>query len=1106
MNYKNYGFPILCIFFLITILNSQNISNKGDYGGISYFTNFTTENGLALSGIASSAIDQFGNLWFGTYGGGVSRYDGKTFTNYTFSHGLASNVILSIYEDSKGNLWFGSNREGVTKYDGKKFTTYTKVNGLADNTIFDIVEDKDGNIWFGTYGGGVSKFDGKKFKNYTTKNGLTNNNVRKIYARKDGSLWFATIGGGISIYDGKSFTNIKKQNGLVSDTIFSIIEDKNGALWFSSLGKGITKYDGKTYKTFSKKDGLASDTIWCSYKDKSNNLWFGTYGGGLSRFDGNNFTSFTTYEGLPNNFVYTMVEDKNGYLWLGTYGGGISMYNGQSIITYSKQQGLSSNLCFSILEDSKGNYWFGTYGNGVNKFSPSKHNRFKIEYVSSFSKKNGLLHNDVKSIFEDSKGNIWLGTIGGGVSKVSFDNGIKFTNYTTKNGLPNDRINWILEDKNGYLWFCTAGGGISKFDGIKFINYSVKDGLAHNIVLTMIEDYKGNLWFGSYGGVSKYDGITFINYNTENGLAHNTVFSILEDKDNNIWFGTHGGGVSKFVNNKFYNYTQDDGLSNNTIAHILQDSNGRIFFGTNQGISVLVGWKEKKPIFEIFNDKTGYPLKDVNAGQRGMYMDSNDIIWITSGNDKTALLRFDYKKINKSTNKLKLIIEDIRIKEKKINWFSFVNCDTVITKQNDYFIYNKHLSQDEKNIILNEFAGITFEGISSYYPIPNKLVLPYKNNHITFEFVAIEPTRPYLVNYQYKLEGYDEDWSPISNKTTAVFGNINEGTYKFMVKAQSPDGIWSDPTSYTFTVLPPWYRTYWAYLGYFLVILILIYLTVHLNSLRLHRANINLEKIVNERTNEINLQNEELKIKSNQIQLQKSKLEELNSSKDKFFRIIAHDLRSPLSGLINLTNMMVNHTNEFTIDEFSQISQSINSSATNVYKLLDNLLDWASIQQGEMKIKLAEHSLTEIIINTTLLLKEQAEHKKIKILNKIETDIVLIIDEKMINTVLRNLLSNAIKFTYPNGKITIDAIGKENYYEFSVKDNGIGISKDVLNKLFKIDIKHSEYGTENEPGTGLGLILCKEFIEMHNGKIWVESTEGIGTKFYFTLLKNNIFA
>lgn len=805
---------------------------------LSNMRSYTTKEGLALDTILSSLVDRSGNLWFGTWGGGISRYDGKTFTNFTQTHGLSDGSVTSILEDKKGNIWFGMIGGGVIRYDGQSFTNYTKEQGLTNNIILSILEDKTGNFWFGTEEGGIS------------------------------------------YYDGQSFTHLTKDQGLIDNTVWSMLEDDSGNLWFGT-NDGISRYDRKTFTNFTKDQGLANNIVKSMLKDKKGNLWFGT-NGGVSHFDGETFTNFTEDQGLSNNIVRSILEDKEGILWFGTYGGGVSRYDGKTFVKYSQEQGLSNNNVTSILEDNTGNLWFSTDGGGASRYDGPA--------FINYTEKQGLPAKSIHSILQDKAGNLWLGTTGGGVTRYD---GKSSTTFTIQQGLPNDIVWCMQEDNLGNLWFGTRGGGVSRFDGKSFTNYTIEQGLLNNFVLDIHKDKEGNLWFASRGGVSKFDGKTFTNFTSEQGLVHNIVFTILEDKIGNLWFGTWGGGVSHFDGNQFTNYTKSQGLADNFITDILEDKMGilwfctpqgvsrfdgksfltytmkeglpenkigkaivtkeqNILFGTNLGLAVLMGFSNQKisnkfspqnkltneelkknsqPIFEVYNIKRGYPVSAVSWGQEGMVINKEGIIWIGTVLNETGLVRFDYQALNKNKNPPNVFIQEIKIDNEAISWYDLLETKTKsevnITPPNtieEVKTFGSVLSDKERKEMRQKFKGIQFDGITKWYPVPKNLELPHRNNNITFKFAAIEPDYPQDVLYQYKLEGYDKDWSPPTNSTHAIFGNIFEGTYEFKLKAQSPFGVWSEPVLYTFKVLPPWFRTWWAYTIYALSSIAILYL------------------------------------------------------------------------------------------------------------------------------------------------------------------------------------------------------------------------------------------------------------------------------------------
>ncbi|MES2593590.1 MAG: two-component regulator propeller domain-containing protein [Bacteroidota bacterium] len=901
----------------------------GEAGGYTFMQNYNTEQGLALSGLFCGYRDKLGNLWFGTQGGGVSRYDGKAFTNYTMAQGLPSNNILCIAEDKKGNFWFGTYGGGVSCYDGRSFTNFSSAHGLASN-VTDITEDKNGVLWFGLNGGGVRCYDGKSFSTPPLLKRLESSSVLNITEDKIGNLWFGTSGIGVYCYDRKSLVSINTAHGLAYNFVWPITQDTEENMWFGTYGGGISRFgkDGiglveekkvipkgseqdtkineklvKNFTTYSTAQGLVNNVIKCITEDKTGGIWFGTEGGGVSRYSKltkggeATFTNFTTAQGLSNNTIWSITADKTGNLWFGTEGAGICRYDGSAVTSYTTANGLGNNKVTKIIEDKLGNLWFGTQESGVSRYDGN--------VLTNFTLLQGFPDNNVTGMFADSKGNIWFG-YSDGVSRCKYtEEGEKilFTNYSAEQGFKTEGSVWdFMEDKNGSLWFAT-NNGVYKYDGKTFINYTTHQGLADNKVWCITEDKNGFIWFGTdEGGLSRYDGNvvdaiehdenisdqtkkmlkkvngkyikSFTNYTTAQGLGNNTVLSAIEDRAGNLWFGTSGGGISKFdfsASNKpggssFSNYTTAQGLPDNIVYDIQEDTlHNILWFGTNLGLSGLKlntkNYEVDKVEFENFNNNTGYPIKDLNTA--AMCIDSKGIIWAGTG-DK--LIRFDYSGINKSTEAQTVLIQNIKINNENISWYDLSDNlgykmksdtdknDSSLVSPNiveEVTTFGRALTEVQRNTMLGKFSDIEFDSISPFYPLPYNLVLPYNHNNVTFDFAAIEPAKPSLVRYQYILDGYDKEWSPLINKTTVTFGNIHEGNYIFRLKAVSPDGVWSVPVTYTFKVLPPWYRTWWMMLIYITIGFLLIGLYIRWRERKLKHEKLILEEKVELRTKQL---------------------------------------------------------------------------------------------------------------------------------------------------------------------------------------------------------------------------------------------------------------
>ena len=434
--------------------------NFGEAGGTSYMQNYNTDNGLALDAICegqkSAICDKAGNLWFGTQGGGVSRYDGKSFKSFKIEQGLTSNIVKCILEDKSGNLWFGT-ENGLSCYNGKRFINYTQALGFKKNFIYCITEDKYGNIWFG--GGGLSCYEKRLANNDCNKNRCKHN----LQIKQQLNAHNKQIAG--------CFTNFTTEMEVVSMPIYCITKDRSGNIWFGNA-QGLTRYEGAlTTNEGSKnisKHNLSIHQNIIKYNKQHTKC----------------FTKFATAQGLVDDLVYNITEDKAGNLWFAT-SGGLSRFNDRLINNPCSKHNLSIQTEFK------------------------KHNSELAKCFTNYTTKQGLVNNVIKSMVIDKIGNLWLATEGG----ISRYDGNRFTNFTTEQGLVTNFVNSVIEDKNGNMWFGTFGGGLCRYDGKSFTNYTSTQGLASNFLNCINEDKQGNIWFATNGsGLTCYNGKSFSNF------------------------------------------------------------------------------------------------------------------------------------------------------------------------------------------------------------------------------------------------------------------------------------------------------------------------------------------------------------------------------------------------------------------------------------------------------------------------------------------------------------------------------------------------------------------------------------------------------------------
>jgi len=1042
------------------------------------FSAFNKLQGLKHGNVFCLLEDASGNLWFGTAGGGVTKYDGKSFTHFTDKEGLSNNDVHCILEDKYGNLWFGTLGGGATKYDGKSFTHFTEKEGLSNNDVWSILEDKSGNLWFGTNGGGVSKYDGKGFTHFTQKEGLSGNTVISIFEDKSGNLWFGTVGGGVSKYDGKGFTHFTEKEGLSYNIVWSILEDKSGNLWFCTDGKGVSKYDGKSFTHYTEKEGLSHNIVVSILEDKSGNIWFGTFGGGISKFDGKSFTHYTEKEGLSNNIVYSILEDSYGSLWFGTEGGGVSKYDGKGFTHFTEKEGMSNNFIRDILEDKTGNLWIAM-NEGVAKYDGKS--------FTHFTQKEGMNHKPVWSMLEDRSGNYWFGTWGGGVTKYD---GKSFTHFTDIKGLSNI-VYSILEDKSGNIWFATGGGGVTKYDGKGFTPFMQEEGLSYNDVYSILEDKSGNLWFGTWGGgVTKYNGKSFTHYTEKEGLSNNYVSSMLEDKSGNLWFGTKGGGVSKLATSRvegkdkyfFTHFTEREGLSNNNVLSMLEDKSGNLWFGTRFGLSKLISAKSAA-IGHVHGNEGSYNIKEddvffknyayedgflgIGCILNAICEDKNGTIWIGTNDRLTAVYPENMPSDTVAPN---IQLSTIELFNENITWASLENkMDTILTLGNGVNV-----------------SYFNFDGLSKWNNLPQNLSLAYNNNYITFNFIGITMNQPKNVKYQYILEGIDENWSALTSKSSAPYGNLPHGTYMFKVKAMSSEGYWSAPIEYKFTIRPPWWKTWWAYVGYVLLFLLALRIFSKYRERHLRTEKERLEMTVTERTQEL--------VK------EKEKAQASEKAKHQFLANMSHEIRTPMNAIKGMTDILMRRSPK---EDQREYLNGIKQSSDSLLVIINDILDISKIEAGKVELEKETFSINELAHNVHTIMQFKAEEKGLALVKDIPADEIFVQgDSTRLRQILINLIGNAIKFT-EKGLVTTtiksEQVGDKLNLHFTVSDTGIGIDQNSIDKIFESFEQAYSDTTRKFGGTGLGLSISKKLVELHGGKIWVESEKGKGSQFHFII-------
>jgi ligand-binding sensor domain-containing protein/signal transduction histidine kinase len=1050
------------------------------------------------------------------------------FTNYSINNGLSQSVVNCVFQDSRDYIWIGT-QNGLNRFNGETFDIFSYNPGdsasISNNWIYSIAEDNEGNLWVGTKGG-LNKYlvGTNKFERITYQNDFPNitRYCYDIIRLESGNLLVNTPPV-VSVYDtaNKSFSHYYSKleyDGAVKDVRSPVLEDPDGKVWISS-SKGLARFSPKTkefsYFKFLDEGGFVGDVnISALYRDKKGIVWAGTTSGLFSYNPASgNFeeSRFVTGENgkftFKNICIRSILEDSNGNFIIGTEGRGMfvlpsSMKNPLTIQNYTSENSeIGHNIVQSLLIDHSQNLWIGTL-QGISK-TDLKKKKFNLYRRSNSPNSVDLLGNVIASLFKDDDGTLWVGNWGQGLNLVNRSSG-KVEHFSTQmtgnHKLPNDFVHSIYQDSGNNIWLGTRNG-LLVYDKQhnqfltwnKYFNKPDFPSFDHVRIYMMLQDRNSNYWIGTQNGLFKINLEKFKVdvFQKESDMPHrlsaNLVYYLLEDSDGLIWIATVGGlDVYNPSTKKIRHYVKKkNGLSDDFVISLCEDKKGRIWIGTDTYVNV---YYKKDSTFTYYSQKEGLPNNRIFE----IVKDRNDDLWIATGK---GLSKFSERNSRFQTFTLEDGLQSLEFNLRAA--YACKDGEMLLGGMNGFnSFYPDSISKNPyiPNVVFTSFYKM--KGNSKEFvnlAESREITLKHNVNSFTVEFAALEYTNPQRNKYSYQMEGISDEWIDIGNRKFVPFSALQAGEYTFKVKGSNNDGVWNDKEiSLRITILPPWWKSNYAYLLYVVFTILCIVVFIKIRERNLRQAKKILEQKVLERTLQIEEQSR-LIISKNQ------ELKELNVTKDKFFSIIGHDLGNQFNIIIGFSEVLVSDFKNLDSRKIENHLANIYNSSRLAHELLENLLTWAKIQTKTIKYNPEEFDVQSRILDTIDLLEGASAKKNIKIKVATRDKILVYADVNMFSTVIRNLMANAIKFSHEQGLIVIKIEEKDAFCEISVKDNGVGISEENIQKIFRIDSNHSTHGTNGEKGTGLGLILCKEFIEKHNGKIWVESVVGEGSKFIFTL-------
>ena len=999
------------------------------------------QHGLPENSVDCITESRDGFLWVGT-GDGVARFDGDEFFVFDDRSAVANRnlTIRALCASRDGTVWVGT-KGGLNRVDRDRVIgAYTRRDGLPVEHIQVLHEDRNGQMWAGCALGLIRIAPGK-FELVSL--GRTGAPV-SVWGIKDapgGGLWLATEQGLILYHEGRTVL-YGRAEGLPAGELYSLALDAEGNPWVGSDSGFVARFANGSFTVFWPPPALEARSFLSIVFDADQSLWISTYGAGLLRFRNGNFEPLSGNGDYPRDLQYVFI-DSRGELWVGASNSGLYQLQDAPFTPYGPPEGLSDQLTDLVMEDSEGAIWVGTgEENGADRMFHGK--------VTHYGLRQGLPSQSVLTFANRGAGGIWIGTEKG---LVTWKNEIIERAHFA--GIPDDSEYFaVLEDSGNCTWLGTGTGLWEVRSGL-VTRHSTSNGLPANEVRAVISDRAGGVWVGTYnGGVAHFSrDRKWRVFTTVEGLSVDYIRSLLLDPDGTLWVGTNGGGLNRIRGSQVFVFNEDNGLPNDQVFHVLDDGNDSLWYPSLRGIhrvsrsqlETVASGKSPRVISRTFGTSHGLRSREGGGGvQPAAWRARDGRLWFSGGGG-----------------------------------VSVVNPRTLVEAPKPPRVMVSSVQVDRRPV-----------------PIRGPIRVLPRLGDLSIGFSAIELSLPDLVRYRFRLEELETGWREASDRKSVDYTRLGPGKYRFVVQASIQGGEWGEPgASLDIHLLPHFYQTPWFKSALIVSALLLILLAVQWRMQSLVRRRTVLAGLVAQRTRE-------LEHSVAVLEQTNAELARATRVKSEFLANMSHEIRTPLNAVLGFSQLLLASGLNRVQRDFAE---HVRISGEALLGLISDILDLTKIESGKLELETIPFDAAESVEQALEVFLLAAGDKRIDMVFQPDpkADSRLLGDPTRLRQVLINLVGNAVKFTRA-GEVVVTLKSEDlpegrRRLQFSVRDTGIGIPVDRMDRLFQPFSQVDSSNTREFGGSGLGLVICRRLVHLMGGSISVESQLEQGSTFHFSV-------